>query len=155
DGDVLGDAADVGADDRRIAGPGVGRRLTGPQDRCGVLVERDHACLLAAGHADELVAVDERRLAEAPARHHPAAEFLDEVLLPEQRPLRGVEAEKHAIRSERVELLAIDGRRASAAGAVRVVEVGPDLRLPEHLSGLLVETDDKGVTLLARLLLRG
>ena len=71
--------------------------------------------VLAAGRADELVAVDQRRLGVAPAAHHLAVEVLLEVLAPDFLAVLGFDADEVAELAERVDAVAVDGRRGARA----------------------------------------
>src|SRR5262249_49094324 len=83
---------------------------------------------LAAGGADQLVAIDERRFGVVP-RAVPAAEVGGEVLLPAHRPLGGVEADEVAVLADGVDPFAVHGRGAARAG---VTAAGlADRRRPE------------------------
>ena len=72
---------------------------------------------LAAGDADQLVAVDERMAGIAPQRRLRVV-FLGQILLPDDVARIGLEADEIAFAAERVDLVAIDDRRAPRPGRV-------------------------------------
>jgi hypothetical protein len=75
-------AVDLRGDDGGVSGAFALGDRPGPDGGTGQLVEGSHGGFAAAGSDDELVAVDERRFAVAPAAGR-AAEILDQVFTPE------------------------------------------------------------------------
>ena len=135
------DAAAVGRHDRRVAGSVLVLDGRLPEHLARLLVESDDAGFQTARRADQLVAVDERRFAEMPRGHRFAGEVLDEVLRPDDRPLLGIETHELPRVGDAVDEGAVDGRRRARA----VVAAGvADLRRPENLAGVAVETDEEG-----------
>src|SRR5439155_26748622 len=98
DGDVLANAAGFRDYDGGIARAAGVLDRGFPDELAGELVESDEGGLVAAGSADQLVAIHERRFAEAPAAHHAATEVLAVVLAPADVTLGNVEANQVAVR---------------------------------------------------------
>src|SRR5262249_4277371 len=98
----------------------------------------------AAGRADQLVAVHERRLAVVPAGHHAPAQLLALVALaPFDIALLDAEAGQLALAAEGVDAVAVHRRR----GAPAVVLSLGDARRPQLLAGGLVEGENGAVGL--------
>ena len=113
-----------------------------PDDFAGLFVESDHGGVVAAGSADELVAVDQGRFAVAPAGHHLSIEIFLEILFPDDVPLGRVEADEVGIEAEDVNLVAVHGGSTVRAGMLDRVCRG-DVGRPDALAGLLVEAEDE------------
>src|SRR5262249_36901639 len=107
----------------------------------GLLVEGEHRRLLAAGRADQLVAVHQRRLRVVPAAGAPL-EVLAEVLAPDLLTRGRLDAHQVAELPEGVDQVPVYRRRAARA---RVIAARlADLGLPEQRAVLLVDTEDVG-----------
>ena len=128
----------AGLDDRGRRVALLGRRRRSPDLGAGVLVERHGVRAIAAGEADELVAVDERMAGVAPHRRLRVV-FLRQILLPNDFARVGLEADEIALGAERVDLVAVDDRRAARAGRVRDRVLHRVLVVPLLLAGRLVE----------------
>ena len=76
------------------------------------LFERQQCRFLAAGRAEQLVAVDQRRFAVSPAAGL-AAEVLDKVLAPALLAVGRLQTDEIATDAEGVEYIAVHGRRAA------------------------------------------
>ena len=68
--DVHSDAADFGRHRRAVARAAAVGDLGLPDRLAGLFVERDQGGVVPARRHDQFVAIDQRRLAVAPARHH-------------------------------------------------------------------------------------
>ena len=88
-------ALDIGHDAGRIAG-GIAQIARGPDGLAGEFVERGDARLAAARRDDEVVAIDQRRLADEPLRIG-AAEVLEDVPRPDDRTVAGLQAREIAV----------------------------------------------------------
>src|SRR5262249_39557695 len=132
----------AGSDDGGVDGL-TGVLVAPPEHRAGVLVERGQGALLAARRADDPVAVDQHRLAVAPAAGHLAGEVLAEVDLPADFAVLRRDTEQFAVAGQTVEVSAVDRRGAARAVAVAVGVKGADLGGPELLLGLQVEGEDE------------
>ena len=62
------------------------RQLRFPNERAGLFVQRHERRVLSSGRDDDLLSIDQRRLAVVPARHHPAAEIALEIFPPHLAP---------------------------------------------------------------------
>src|SRR5262249_3231619 len=127
---VLPDPPRLGDDDGRIARRVAARHRALPDDLAGLLVERHEGRVLAAGGADEPVAVNERRLSELPAAAG-AAEVLLEVLAPDHLAVGRLRAGQVAVLADGVDAVAVH-RRGAAEVAARPADLGG----PEDLAVL-------------------
>src|SRR5439155_12413163 len=115
---VLPLPVDVGGDDRGISGAVAAGNLTFPDHLSGFLIEGDQGRLLAARSTNELVTVNQRGFAIAPAGHHVAAEVLGQIFPPQFLAGHRRETNEIAMRRERVNSIAIyRGGAARAAVA--------------------------------------
>ena len=141
--DVNARLADLRDHDRGVAGPRVARHDRCP-DRLAVLLVQGGHRGLAARRADDLVAVDQDRLAVTPAIAFCAPEVLLHVLAPALLAARRFHADQIAVARQHVEQFAVN--RGSGARAfpllVPVFVRLPDLRLPERLAGGVVEAEE-------------
>ncbi len=123
--DVLPHTGRLADDGRRVAGaveallPEV-RDLRLPDQLAGLLVQGDQRRVARAGRHDHAVAVDQRRLAEAPVvaaagEHHGAQEVLDQASPPHGLAGRDLGAQQIAVRPECIDAIPVDGRRAARA----------------------------------------
>ena len=124
--DIHRHLADLGLDGRGVASAARVLNLGPPNLLARFLVECDNRGLIAAGRADELVAIDKRRLAVAPARHHLAAEVVAEPLLPNRLAGLGVERREIAAGGENVDPPSRDDRRAVRFRAIVRIDLTPD-----------------------------
>src|SRR5262249_38184056 len=140
--DVLADAADLADDDRSVRRGVAAGNGTLPARLAVGLVESDHGGLGAAGAADERGAVHERRLGVGPVPRD-AAEVCAELLLPHDLRLQA-EAGRVAVRSQRVQTVAVHGGRRARPGILRarVRADAADVRGPHFTAVALVEGDD-------------
>ena len=102
----------IDGDGRRVSGHGTIRHLALPDGFPRFLVQRYEGRLLAAGRADDFVAVDQGRFAIAPGRRL-AAKIGGEALAPDGLAVRGTQADQVAAQAQRIEQLAVDRRRAA------------------------------------------
>src|SRR6478672_11780415 len=93
---------------------------------------------IAAGQADELLAVDQWMAGVAPHRGFRVV-FLRQVFLPDDFARIGFEADEVALGAERVKFVAIDDRRAAWTGRVRNSVLYRIIVMPLLLAGLFVE----------------
>src|SRR5262249_24513686 len=109
-----------------------------PDDLASFLVKGNHGGLAATRRADELVAIDQRRLGEVPAPRT-ALEVLAKVLSPDFRAVGG-DADQVAELADGDDQITVHGGRA--ARPLVVAPLATDLHRPELLAGLLVEGVD-------------
>src|SRR5207244_4044835 len=114
----------VGHDAGRVGG-GIAELFAGPDGLPGHLVEGGDTGMIAAGGDDEVIAIDERRLAEEPVRIA-SLELLQDILPPDLCAILSAEARQLAILGENVEAVAIGGRGAAGAGAAVLIEAGAE-----------------------------
>src|SRR6185437_440429 len=128
--------ADLHRERRRIANL-VRRFLTAPEHFAGLLVERGEEALFAAGNADQLVAIDERRRSESPADWRGvfeaaadgidgAAEIARQVDAPQFLAGRGLATKQVAEAAESVDAVAVHGRRHIGPGVPRIAFPGEE-----------------------------
>src|SRR5439155_24931834 len=119
-----------------------GRALEGtPQFLAGVLVKGDRHALVAADHADEPVAAQQRMRREAPHLHRRAV-FLAQVLAPQRLAVARVEAKQVAHRAERVKPAVAHQRCRARPGWVAHLVTALVLVLPEDLPGVFLQAED-------------
>ena len=100
-----------------------------PDDSALCGIESDYGCALRTNVEIDAAGIDQRRTRSAkdePGR----GEFLAGVDLPEDLPVRTVEAAQHAGDAERVDLAIGHGRRGAGAVAVEAGERRTDVRRP-------------------------
>ena len=139
-------AADVRGDSRRIGGF-VGNFGTLPDLGAIGFVESDHRAVLAAGRANQLLAVDQHGFGEIPARHHFAAEVGFEILAPHFLAVGRIETDQVRELSERVDEISVDRRRA--ARAVVVAARLANLCVPDNLAVQVERVDVAGAFFVA------
>ena len=103
------------------------------------LLLRDERGVLTAWCDDALVAVDQWRLAEAPARHHLAAEIAGEVFPPNLGTVGDIKANHVAGDADGIEAAAVDRRRAARPFVVTDAALARDLVDPELFLCRLIE----------------
>ena len=120
------------------------RHLALPDRLAGHLVEGHQGRVRAAGGADDLVAVDERRLAVTPHRRD-AAEVLRQADLPEDLAVLDLKARQVAAHAQDVEPFAVDRRRAARTFlglGHALLERRPEARHPQLLAVRLDKRPD-------------
>src|SRR5262249_27432145 len=129
---ILAHAVRLDDDDRRIGG--FVREFLGlPDQLAGLLVEGGEGSLVAAGRADDLVAIDEGRLRVTPAGHHRAAEVGLEILGPDLFPRGRLDAENRPLAADAEDEVAVHRRRAARPVTVAFREERADLGGPQLL----------------------
>src|ERR1043166_1713417 len=141
--EILADAADFGRNERGV-GRAVGEFRALPDRVARLLLEREQRALRAAGSADDEVAVEERGLGVAPARHHLSAELLLEIFPPLLLSGRRFGAEELSELSEREDERAVGGGRAAWARIAAACARLADSALPDRFSVGQVEGDEIG-----------
>src|SRR5262249_546072 len=113
-----------------------------PGHLAGQLIQRDQRGVFAPRRANEEVAVDEHRFADAPLDIL-GAEFLEDIEPPDYVSLRCSDANQIAIGPQAITRIVIDGRGAarSVAGAVMVGMAGA--KGPTLLTGLGINRDEE------------
>ena len=137
--------------DRGVAGAAAILHRALPDLLAGLLVERDHHRVVAPRGDDESIAVDQRRLAVAPAIPLLAAEGGLEVDVKLLGAVGSLAADEHPLRRDHVNEIAVDRRRAAGAlPRLRPLIPGlAGLRLPELLSRLPVVAGEVFVLVIA------
>src|SRR5262249_45472929 len=79
-------------------------------------VEGDHRCILATGRADQLVVINQRRLAISPHGHVASSEVFFQVLVPNFLSVSYLQACEFALGAEGIDEIAIN--RWGTAGAL-------------------------------------
>ncbi len=109
---VLALPVEVDGDGRGVCRSGAAGHLALPDGLAGQLVEGHESRVFAAGGADDLITINEWRLAETPGWYFPAKLAL-EAALPNDLAVTSLKASQLAAQAENIEPFSIDRRRAS------------------------------------------
>jgi hypothetical protein len=118
-----------------------------PANFAGGFFECDDRAFVAAGSADEHIAVDEHRLAIAPVGF--LASQVDERDAPDFTAIGGADAGEDAFAIERVDEAIVDRRGRARSVTPIVFEVWPKLRRPALFAGVRVERQQIGIAFAA------
>src|SRR5690606_8661493 len=102
-------AVNIDGDRRRVTGRRIPRHRRAPHRIAIDLVERDDRSLPSPRRADEVLAVDQHRFADAPGDVVPA-ELAKDVLRPADGAALGIHADEIATGSQGIEVIAVDRR---------------------------------------------
>ena len=132
--DILLHATEIDRDQRRVRSLRRSLNFGLPDRSSRHFVEGHDRPLLPTGRTDQLVIVDQHRLADPPS-NVVAAELLKNVLLPDDVTLLCVGADQVAVGSESVNVVLVDGRRSARAVSRPIVIGAAGLGGPERFPG--------------------